>query len=93
MASLRATELFKDSKTLLIVIESVDCRQMTTRASYHCYGKIEPIAVIICSSDGIHALDMEAKLIRLEQLRQDIPELDGIIASYSLHFSPGGAVN
>ena len=83
MASLRATEFFNDSEHMLIAIECVDCTHMTTRASCQFYGKIEPIAVIVCSSDGIHALDMEAGFIRLEQLRQDIPELDGMIASFN----------
>lgn len=83
MASLRATEIFKDSEHVLIAIESVDFRHITTRASCQLYGKIEPIAVIVCSSDGIRVLDMEARLIRLEQLSQGIPELDGIIASFN----------
>lgn len=83
MTILRATEIFNDSRLMLIAIESVNCNHSTTSTSYRLYGKIEPIAVIVCGPDGIYALNMEAKFTILDQLRQDIPELDAIIASFN----------
>lgn len=83
MAVLRATEIFNDSIQRLIAIESVDYGHIRTGASYHLYGKIDAIAVIVCRSDGIVAFDMKAGPIELEQLRQDIPGLDDIIAPFN----------
>jgi uncharacterized spore protein YtfJ len=45
--------------------------------------KIEPVAVIVCSSDGIYALDMEASSTLVEPLIKEIPELEAIIASFN----------
>ena len=49
------------------------------------YGKIEPIAVIVCAPHATFTFDMEAKPADLEQFRQDIPELDAILALYEKH--------
>ena len=46
------------------------------------YGNIEPTAVIVCSAGGSYALDIESRLIHLEQLRQNIPGLDALIESF-----------
>jgi hypothetical protein len=79
MESLRATEIFNDSRFRLIAVESVSFQCSKTNASGWLYGNIETIAVIVCGPDEIYALDMDAKLIVLEQLRQDVPGLDAII--------------
>jgi uncharacterized spore protein YtfJ len=47
------------------------------------HGTIEPIAVIVCSSDGITAFDMEAKPANIGELMQNIPALDELIAPFS----------
>jgi len=83
MITLRATEVFNDSKKLIIAIESVDCRQTKTGTGCQLYGKIEPIAVIVSGPDGKYAFDMEARVVLLEKLKQDIPELDDIVASFN----------
>lgn len=79
MGQLRAIEIFNDSKFMLIAVESVNFQRNKTNASCWLYGNIETIAVIVCGPDEIYALDMDAKIIVLDQLRQDIPELDAII--------------
>ena len=85
MGPLRTHEIFNDSRLMLIAVESVDFQHSKTNASCWLYGNIEPIAVIVCGPDEIYALDMDAKLIVLDQLRQDIPELDAIIAPFIKH--------
>ncbi|MGB5276659.1 MAG: hypothetical protein WBO73_20260 [Gammaproteobacteria bacterium] len=82
MTSLRATEIFHDSRRLLIAIESVDYSHRKTTTGGVLQLKIEPVAVIVCSPDGIYALDMEARSTLVEPLRKDIPELDAIMASF-----------
>jgi len=83
MGKLRATEIFNNARHRLIAIESVDFRYSQTSTNCRLYGNTEPIAVIVCGPDGIYALDMEAKLTMLDQLRRDIPELDAIIAPFT----------
>lgn len=82
MATLRATEIFNNARHRLIAIESVDFQYSKTYTSCRLYGNIEPIAVIVCGQDGNYVLDMEAKLTILDQLIQDIPELDAMIAPF-----------
>lgn len=82
MNNLRATEIYRDSRHLLIAIESVNKCHGKTGTGYRMYGHIEPVAVIVCSTDGSYALDMESGMIHLEQLGQDIPGLDSLIESF-----------
>jgi len=83
MRTLRSSEIFNDSKLTLIAIESVDFQHSRTNAVCHLYGSVEPLAIVVCSQDGTYALDMEARPADFEQLRQDMPELDAIVASFS----------
>lgn len=82
MHSLRATEIFHDSRRMLIAIESVIYNHSTSIPGYQLYGRIEPIAVIVCSSDEIYALDTLAEITDIDHFRRDIPELDAMIASF-----------
>ncbi len=83
MVRLRACEIFKNSALTLIAIESVDFWHSGTRTGDYAYGTIEPIAVIVCSRDGITAIDMEAKPANFDELRGDIPELDSLITPFA----------
>ena len=82
MSTLRTSVIFSDTRLTLIAVESVDIQHNKTNTGCRLYGNIEPIAVIVCGPDGSYALDMEAKLIAIEQLRQNIPELDTIIEPF-----------
>ena len=68
---------------MLIAIESVDFRYSKTNTVCRMYGNIEPIALLVCGLDTTYALDMEAKPVAVEKLRQDIPELDAMIAPFN----------
>ena len=80
MSSLRTREIFDDAMAglglRLIAVESVDFSHSKTNTGCHLYGTLEPVAVIVCGPDGAYALDMDAKPIAIDQLKQDIPELD-----------------
>lgn len=80
MVTLRASEIFSDSRLTLIAVESVDFQHTKTNTGYRVYGNIEPIVLIVCGPDGTYALDMEAKLVTFDQLKQNIPELETLIA-------------
>lgn len=82
MNNLRATEICRDSRHLLIAIESVNKSHGKTGTGYRIYGHIEPAAIIVCSADGSYALDMESRRVHLKQLIRDIPGLDSLIGSF-----------
>ncbi len=80
MGTLRTSQIFSNSRLTLIAVESIEFRHRKTNTGCQLYGSIEPIAVIVHGPDGTYAFDMAAKLVTLDQLRQNIPELDAIIA-------------
>jgi len=82
MGTLRAREIFHDSRLSLIAVESVDVQHRKTRTNCQVYGNIEPIAVVVSGPDKTYALDMESNPTSLDLLRQDIPELNAIISSF-----------
>lgn len=82
MEKLRACEIFRDSRFQLIAVESIDFQLYKTDTLCQLSGNIEPIAVIVCSSGGTYALDMQAKPTAFDQLRKDIPELDAMIKPF-----------
>ena len=82
MDSLRASEVFKVSAFKLIAVESVDLRQSRTKTGCRLHGKIEPVAVIVCSTDGTYALDMEAQAVDVDRLKQATPGLDSIMRPF-----------
>ena len=59
----------------LIAVESVKFQHSITNAGGHLIGNIKPVAVIVRSQEGMYALDLEAKPVDIDQLKQDIPEL------------------
>lgn len=75
MGTLRTSEIFNDARLKLIAVESVDFLHDKTNTGCRLYGSIEPVAVIVSGPDGSYAVNMEATLIDLDQLRQIFPEL------------------
>jgi len=82
MATLRAREVFSDSRRKIVAIESVDFQPKKTNTHCRLFGYLKPIAVIVYSPEAIYAIDMESQPVALEQLRQDLPELDIMITSF-----------
>jgi hypothetical protein len=68
---------------MLVAIESVRYSHGKTDLTYRLYGMIEPVAVIVCTLEGVYALDMKSNMIAIDQLKQDVPELDAIIARFN----------
>jgi len=87
LGTFRAREIFSDSRILLIAVEFAELRHNKTNINCLLYGKLEPIALIVCALDKIYALDMESNPISIDRLREDIPELNAIIASFKQQIS------
>ena len=79
MATLRASEIFNDSTLRLIVIEAVDFRSSRTNRLCQAFGKVEPVALVVCGRDAVYALDMEARPAVLAHLRRDVAGLDAML--------------
>ena len=80
---MRATVIFNDSRRMLVAIESVRYSHGKTDLTYRSYGMIEPVAVIVCTLEAVYALDMKSNMIAIDQLKQDVPGLDAIIARFN----------
>ncbi len=83
MERLRTCEIYRDDKVTVFGVESVASQYGKSAAAYQLYGKVEPVAVLVCTAGGISALDMLAEPIALESLRETVPDLDGILKKCS----------
>ncbi|MEJ2310023.1 MAG: hypothetical protein P8Z31_00110 [Gammaproteobacteria bacterium] len=79
MNLLRALHLYRDSRLQLILVQSVSLHDDRMERGALLIGKIEPVAVVIRSDAGVHALGMEGKPVRLSELRENTPELDEML--------------
>lgn len=77
---LRASEIYRDSRFLLIAVESVSFQHHQMDQFSQISAKIEPVAIVVCGPKKSYALDMEAQALDLEKLQQNLPELDDIMA-------------
>lgn len=82
MLTLRTIENVNDSAFRLFAVESAEVQCNKGNVGCLMYANVEPIAVIVCGVDGAYALDMYSERTDLEQLRQQIPELDAVIAPH-----------
>lgn len=79
---LRTSEIFRDPARVLIAVEAVQSWHRRTGSGCQTYARIKPVAVVLCSGQGAQAFDMEAEPADLDQLRQDLPELEVVVASF-----------
>lgn len=82
MRALRTSEIHNSGSLRLVAVESVQFWRKKSKTGCQLFGNIKPTAVIICSPDGVTALDMDAKPANLDQLKRDLPELDAVIAPF-----------
>ncbi len=80
MATLRANKVFSNAIFTLVVIESIEFQSGKMTTGCHLYVSIKPVAVVVCTPGRTYALDMEAKLTTLDELRRSVPELDTFIS-------------
>ena len=80
MATFRAKPVFNDSTLTVVAIESIKIEAHRTTMGHHLVGAAKPVAVVVCAPDGTYALDMVAKPIDFESLRQDVPGLESMLS-------------
>ena len=79
MQHLRVVEIHRDGRLRLLAVQSVEYDSGRIGGLCHVFGRIAPVAVVVCKPTRIHALGMDGEQIRLETLTGDLPELDGIL--------------
>lgn len=87
MTTFRACEIYKDASLRLIAIAFVDFQYSKTSSGCRCYGDIIMDAIIVCSRDETYALDMEAKRVSIEELKQENPALEVMLKSRLLQLN------
>ena len=79
MSVLRTREIHNDFQIRLFVVEAVELQHGKTGSLLYCSGTKQPIAIVALDREGIHAFDMEAKPIRLNDLVEDVPDLSSVL--------------
>lgn len=79
MSNPRTREIFRDRRFTLLVVESADLRCRRSDTGYQIYASMEPLAIIVCSPNGVTAFDMEAHPVSLDALRQDVSGLADLV--------------
>lgn len=80
--SLRARELSRTDRFVLLVLERSTCRSDRSGAFLHLYAGLVPLALVVCSTDAILALDMEGEPIEAGALRSRVPGLDTLLEPF-----------
>lgn len=83
MNSLRAVEIYRDAKLMLIVVEAVEHGKMRSEWGYRLHGSMKPVAVVVCTANETYTLAVEHELPHLGSLLEDVPELHAMIASFT----------
>lgn len=78
MAKLRIKPILRRSGIKVFAVERVAARHSFSKSTCLLRGEIQPIAVVVCAGHDTYALNMEAQILDLEQLKRDIPELASI---------------
>lgn len=90
MSTRRVRQVFHDSALTVVAVEFVDSGHTRTRAGCRSYGRLEPVALVVCGRDGVYAVDMEAQPLDVDQLVRDLPELAVHVARGSEHDGRAG---
>jgi hypothetical protein len=80
--SLRAREVSRTDRFVLLVLEQSTCRSGKGGAFLHLYAGLVPLALVVCGTDAVLALDMEGEPIEAEALRSRVPGLDALLEPF-----------
>jgi hypothetical protein len=72
MISLRRREIYHSATLKLIVVERVEIRQDHDSRYHQIYCKLEPTALIVYGTEGVFALDMNARPVDVDGLGKEI---------------------
>ena len=65
----------------LIAVEALESRYEKSESGCWLHGVLKPVAVIVCTTDGASVFGIHEGLADIDQLIEDVPELESMIAS------------
>lgn len=80
MKKWRICEIYSEAGLRLLAV-SVTAMHCSFNNNLSVFGNIKPVAVIVCRGSDIYALNTEGGIIPLEELAEQVPEIDTLIAS------------
>jgi hypothetical protein len=81
MAELRARRVYDDEDRTVVVVESIDIRFRKADEGFGFLARSEPVAVVVATADGTHAVDVNAEPLDVVRLIDEVPELGDLVAS------------
>ena len=82
MQKLRLRPIIDSSALTVLAVEAIESHHTGTRNGCRLFASVRPTAVVVCSRAEAYALDMEAKPVDLDLLRQEFSELDAKIQGF-----------
>lgn len=82
MRKVRAITIYSDSAMRVIAVESLRSYRKADGRRCQLYGELRPVAVVVCASDGISAVDIDGREIDVDRLTEDVPSLGTTISSW-----------
>jgi hypothetical protein len=82
MREIRARAFAESASRKLIAVELVETRRAAMSQGWQFFASLKPVAIVVCGPSGTLALDLEAKPVDLDKLREESPSLDAEIERY-----------
>jgi hypothetical protein len=82
MRKVRATTIYSDSAMKVIAVESLRSYRNADHRRCHLYGELRPLAVVVCASDSISAVDINGRAMDVDRLSEEVPSLRTTISSW-----------
>ncbi len=81
MSQLRAGAPLSTAGVTLVPIEWMNIYKEKQRQGFWAYGSKEPVALVICDTQGVRVINVEEGEVSLESLQREVPQLDSVLAA------------
>lgn len=82
MTDLRCRELYLDGTRRLLLVETVESNIKFGVWLSYCSFVVDPVAVLDFGPDGIEVFDLTVGSISIASLKQKLPQIDELLASF-----------
>lgn len=82
MRTFRTRPVRVDRRLALIAIESVEWHRHRSSNGCRFSAFVEPIALVVCGPEAVHAIDIQGNPVDVGKLRRTIPDLDAELGTY-----------
>lgn len=81
MSQLSAGAPLSTAGVTLVPIESVSIYKEKQRQGFWAYGSKEPVAFVICDTQGFRVINLGESEVSLESLQRKVPHLDSVLTA------------